>query len=357
MLRLRFNFLIILIIIFSYAIEELTIFQEEVVDTTRFTEYYSYDNSNDQGEQILSTNYFTTQRDYYVDEDGTVKKQISESEGETEVEAENVEKESVEKEQVRDVKKVTYIEYFVKKGDALSLIADEYNITEEMIKINNPKNAKVLRVGDKLKIPSENGLFYKVKKGDSLFKIAQRYGVKINDIRRYNSLENDELDLNQEIFIKNPSIKIIRKQLIESNPVPKKSNLPKPVSGFTMPIKYTGVNSPYGTRFHPVLKRYIMHAGVDLKARYIPFRAAQKGTVIYSGYKSGYGKIIMIQHEGGYETRYAHLQNMNVSKGDVVQQGQIIGLTGNSGRSTGPHLHYEVRKDGRTIDPLKATMR
>lgn len=348
-MRLRFNFLIILIVIFSYAIEELTIFQEEVVDTARFTEYYSYDDEDDQGEKILSTNYFIMQRDYVIDENGKVVTQAVEEE---------IEETPVEEEDGAQKVKIIFKEHTVKKGDVLQLIAKEYNVTEEIIKINNPKNTKILRIGDKLKIPSENGLIYKVKKGDSLFKIAQRYGVKISDIRRYNNLENDAITFGQELFIKDPEMKAVRKQLVDAIITPKKpTQLPKPVNGLVMPIKYAGESSPYGNRFHPILKRYIMHAGVDLKAKYIPFKAAQKGVVTYSGYKSGYGKVIFIKHEDGYETRYAHLQSMNVKKGDTVQQGEVIGITGNSGRSTGPHLHFEVRKDGRTIDPLRAVIR
>lgn len=352
MLRLRFNFLIILIVMFTYAIEELTLLKDEVVDTAKFTEYYSAEDAEDQGEQILDSNYFVMKREYSFTETGAIVVVVPLSEEESQ---EVASKEVV----IKDEKLIpaTLIEYQVQKGDTIGYIAKKYNVDEEIIKINNPKNIRVLKIGEKLRIPSENGVFHKVQKGDSLFKIAQKYKVKIGDVRRYNALETDALKLGQEIFIKNPDLKSLKTQIARETGV--KSDKPKgaTTSGFIMPIRYSGVSSPYGNRFHPVLKRYIMHAGVDLRARYIPFKAAQSGTVTFAGYKSGYGKILIIKHSDNYETRYAHTQSINVKKGEKVTQGQVVGQTGNTGRSTGPHLHFEIRKNGKTLDPMRNVAR
>jgi murein DD-endopeptidase MepM/ murein hydrolase activator NlpD len=78
------------------------------------------------------------------------------------------------------------------------------------------------------------------------------------------------------------------------------------------------------------------------------------GTVVSAGYENGYGNTILIQHSGGLQTRYAHLGSMNVKTGDVVASQQMIGSVGDTGRSTGPHLHFEVIKMGKAIDPLLA---
>ncbi|MBQ3437086.1 MAG: M23 family metallopeptidase, partial [Fusobacterium sp.] len=102
-----------------------------------------------------------------------------------------------------------------------------------------------------------------------------------------------------------------------------------------------------------VLKRYILHTGVDLKAKYIPLRAAQDGVVSFVGYMNGYGKIIIIKHNSGYETRYAHLSVMSTKVGERVKKGELIGKTGASGRVTGPHLHFEIRRNGTPLNPMK----
>lgn len=347
MLRLRFNFLLILIIIFSYAVEELTVLQEEVVDTSKFSEYYSLGDGENQGEQILTSNYFVFHREYQINEKGELVRK-SEEEGVEEV---------VTEVPIEEAAVVEITEYTVKKGDTLSVIAKSFKIDEEIIKINNPKNKKIIKPGDKLRITSENGILYKIKKGDSLFKIATRYKVKIDDLRKYNKLESDSLVVDEEIFIKNPDLRTLRSELIVVREKKTPVSFEKGVEGFIMPIAYQGVNSSYGNRFHPILRRYIMHAGVDLKARYIPFKASNDGIVSYTGYMSGYGKIVIVKHDKGYETRYAHIQEAWVKVGERVSQGQTIGKTGNSGRSSGPHLHFEMRKNGRTIDPMRNVIR
>lgn len=118
-----------------------------------------------------------------------------------------------------------------------------------------------------------------------------------------------------------------------------------------MPVVDSYVTSNYGYRIHPIYRSYEFHYGVDLKARYVPVYATGKGIVIRSDYQSGYGYTVEIDHGYGYVTKYAHLSKFNVSVGDEVVRGQQIATSGNSGMSSGPHLHYEVRLDGVKIDP------
>ena len=115
--------------------------------------------------------------------------------------------------------------------------------------------------------------------------------------------------------------------------------------------------SGYGMRHHPILKVRKMHAGVDFLLRTgSPVVATANGTVRQAGYSSTYGKYIDIRHDdAGYTTRYAHLSEINnrIRRGRTVERGERIGLSGNTGRSTGPHLHYEVRDlDGRALNPM-----
>ena len=114
------------------------------------------------------------------------------------------------------------------------------------------------------------------------------------------------------------------------------------------------LTSPFGYRRHPVSGRSDMHEGVDMAGRYgTPIHATADGTVIHAGWQSGYGRLVKIRHANGFETRYGHLSQIRVSVGERVSQGDVIGDMGNTGRSTGTHLHYEVRIGGRPVNPLE----
>ncbi|MEZ5872246.1 MAG: M23 family metallopeptidase [Nitratireductor sp.] len=112
------------------------------------------------------------------------------------------------------------------------------------------------------------------------------------------------------------------------------------------------VSSPFGSRVDPFFGRAAMHSGTDFRAATgSPARATAAGTVIDAGRNGGYGNMVEIDHGGGLTTRYAHLSAIKVVTGQKVKRGEIVGLIGSTGRSTGPHLHYEVRKGGQAIDP------
>lgn len=351
MLRLRFNLIIIIILIFAYSTEKLTVLRDEVVNTSQFVEYYST-NTDEDGEQLLESNFFTIEREYVLTGEKLVKMTPEDLEAAKKIEAEREEQKK---------KEIVINEYTVKRGDTIEKIAKDAGVSEEIIKFYNPKSQKVMKVGDKLQIPAANVIRHKVVRGDSLFKIARKYRVKMDDISDYNNLEEKSINVGDELYIKDPDLKrfILEVTRKEERELEKKKEKEGIVAGntFLMPIRYEGVNSPYGSRRHPVLKKYIFHAGVDLRARYIPLKASQEGKVTFAGYKSGYGKIIIISHGNGFETRYAHLDKINVKSGEKVARGEVIGVTGNSGRSTGPHLHFEVRKGGKTQNPMNYIMR
>lgn len=117
---------------------------------------------------------------------------------------------------------------------------------------------------------------------------------------------------------------------------------------------YSRITSPFGYRNHPITGSYKMHTGIDIgtSGATPPIVAANDGTVIYSGWKGGYGKAIMIDHGGGIVTLYGHCSSLHVSKGATVSRGQTIANVGSTGNSTGPHLHFEVRLDGAYKNPL-----
>ncbi|MEN6389619.1 MAG: peptidoglycan DD-metalloendopeptidase family protein, partial [Syntrophomonas sp.] len=116
---------------------------------------------------------------------------------------------------------------------------------------------------------------------------------------------------------------------------------------------YTTVTSPYGMRYHPILKVRKMHTGVDLNAPGgAQIVAADSGTVICAAWQTGYGKTIIIDHGNGTSTLYGHLDDYAVSDGDTVKKGQTIGYADSTGWSTGNHLHFEVRINGSPTSPL-----
>jgi murein DD-endopeptidase MepM/ murein hydrolase activator NlpD len=110
--------------------------------------------------------------------------------------------------------------------------------------------------------------------------------------------------------------------------------------------------SGFGMRLHPMDRAERLHAGMDIGAPTgTPIQAAAAGQVVFSGTQAGYGNVVVIQHTEGYATLYAHNTANLVSVGTTVSQGQPIATVGSTGRSTGPHLHFEVRKDGKQLDP------
>jgi murein DD-endopeptidase MepM/ murein hydrolase activator NlpD len=123
-----------------------------------------------------------------------------------------------------------------------------------------------------------------------------------------------------------------------------RSSYVSPVSG--------RMTSSYGMRRHPILGYRRMHSGVDYAARYgTPIYAVSDGTISYAGRHGGHGKYVRIDHGGGTATGYAHMSRIAVSSGSRVSAGQVIGYVGSTGLSTGPHLHFEVYRGGRTVNP------
>ena len=126
---------------------------------------------------------------------------------------------------------------------------------------------------------------------------------------------------------------------------------------FKVPLKYTRISSKFTyKRFHPILKRYIAHLGIDFAApRGRKIYATASGKIIFRGRKGGYGNAIIIRHSGGYKSLYGHMSKFsnNVKKNSWVKQGTLIGYVGTTGRSTGPHLHFGLYKNGRAVNPAK----
>ncbi|TIX49000.1 M23 family metallopeptidase [Alteraurantiacibacter aquimixticola] len=120
-----------------------------------------------------------------------------------------------------------------------------------------------------------------------------------------------------------------------------------------MPVEGVRLTSGYGMRNHPILRQRRQHNGVDLAAGHgTPVYATADGRVGRAQWFGSYGNYVQIEHGGDLQTRYAHLSSYTVAAGERVQKGDLIGYIGSTGRSTGPHLHYEVRLDGEPVDPI-----
>lgn len=238
------------------------------------------------------------------------------------------------------------MEYVIKKGDTISDLSKEYKIKTDYIYANNiDKNLRVLQIGKKINIPTESGIFYLVKKGDTFDGVSKRFEVDVKTIKEDNEI--DRLLVGTKIFLREP--KVSRYLSSFKQEYVKKTNL----GTFSNPLMAMSLTSSFGSRKHPVLKKVLNHAGVDLKAKTgTKVVSAKDGVVTFAGRASGYGMLIIIKHSDGYETRYAHLSKIDVKKGQKISQNQHIALSGATGRVSGPHLHFEIRKNGKVENPL-----
>ena len=163
-----------------------------------------------------------------------------------------------------------------------------------------------------------------------------------------------ELELEEEIV--RPAVRFGRAVDLAGRDIePVSKILPPGIGGIPSgsPLSGARLTSGFGSRYHPTLGGTRFHAGVDLAAPTgTPVTATASGRVSRAGWAGGYGILVSINHGGSIETRYAHLSAIAVRPGDSVKAGQVIGYVGSTGRSTGPHLHYETRHSGRPTNPF-----
>lgn len=168
------------------------------------------------------------------------------------------------------------------------------------------------------------------------------------------SIVNDNEALQAQIDAMNADAEALTRMLQQSNSVSNSSTSTYSGGIMAWPVPgSTRVTSPYGYRIHPILHTKKFHSGVDIAASTgTPIVAANEGTVIFSGNRGGYGKCVIIDHGGGIITLYGHCNELSVSSGQSVSRGSTIATVGSTGRSTGPHCHFEVRINGSTTDPM-----
>lgn len=254
------------------------------------------------------------------------------------------------------------MEYTVQTGDVIGSIASRFGVSVNTILwANNLSVRSYIRPGDTLKIPPGTGVLHVVKKGESVGKIAQIYNVQGQEIVVANVLQKDGSDLRvgETLFIPGgvklqpaPAPRALVRQPtsvsrgLDRIAAPLPSVTAPAGSGYIWPTTDRRINQYFGLR----------HTGVDIggkvgNANY----AANAGRVVKSqcGWNGGYGCYIILDHGGGVTTLYGHNSKLLVSAGETVEQGQVIALLGSTGRSTGPHLHFEVRVGGKKVNPLR----
>lgn len=229
--------------------------------------------------------------------------------------------------------------YVVRSGDNLSSIAAMFDVTVNTIMwANDISNAKGIKPGQTLVILPVTGIRYTVKKGGSLRDIVKKYGGDLEEAARYNGIEPDEQLAEGTIVI------VPDGEMEAPKPVVHTTGRVVQSAGGPAYVGYYGHPIPSGARRTQGIHGY---NGVDLGAPMgTPVVASAAGTVIISrqgGWNGGYGNYVVISHGNGTQTLYSHMSSNTVTTGDVVLQGQLVGLVGSTGRSTGAHLHFEVR--------------
>jgi murein DD-endopeptidase MepM/ murein hydrolase activator NlpD len=195
------------------------------------------------------------------------------------------------------------------------------------------------------------GLRHRVRPGENLYRIGQAYGVAHLELARVNGLRDpDRIEAGMVLVVPHASrtlpVEIITpKQARPDRPAPEE--LPEGRQPFTWPVTSRFVSSGFGPR------GATHHDGIDVDCEEgDPVRAARAGRVLYSDQLRGYGNLVIVDHEGGYATVYAHNRGNRVAAGAVVRQGDVIASCGATGQTTGANLHFEVRKDNVARNPL-----
>lgn len=245
--------------------------------------------------------------------------------------------------------------YEVQADDTISSIAAHFNISENTVLWANGLSSRdVLRVGDHLTILPTTGVLHTVRSGDTLLAIAGRYEVGVAEIVEYNQLADEaKLAIGQKLIVPDGYIAPAGAPTI----VPRDTHLadrdgedgptPEPAAvegeGFVWPTSTRHISQ--GFRWG--------HTGIDIDNRSRPpVYAALAGTVEFTGWLGGYGNLIILNHGNGVQTYYAHLNKFYVKQGATIAKGAAIAQMGSTGRSSGPHVHFEVRRGGRPVNPM-----
>ena len=249
-------------------------------------------------------------------------------------------------------KRTEYFDYTVQPGDTLSGIGQKFKISADALKyVNNLTDSTLLKVGSKLSIPPVSGLIHKVESGDTLASIAKKYDVPEQAVADFNYiLDTSNLAMGTELVI--PDAKVPQPVFVPSFPTSPQFNQPVIVpnvgSGWCMWPTTTRIITQYFSWYHN---------GLDIATPWgaqPPLFACAGGNVTRAGWDPwGLGLHVQIDHDNGFSTVYGHMSRIDVGYGQRVNQGEVIGLMGSTGRSTGPHVHFIIKFNGVAQNPLE----
>jgi LysM repeat protein len=238
------------------------------------------------------------------------------------------------------IKPVSFSAYRVRNGDTVGAILSRSGLKNigTLLSVNSIDNARRIKVGQTLSIPSMDGILYKAVRGDSLQRIASRYSISVTALLDANDLSSSDIAVGQRVFIPGASLSSmdLRKALGEL---------------FVTPVMGR-LTSPFGYRSDPFTGVRTFHTGIDIAAPTgTAVKATLDGKIATTGFSSVYGNYVIVTHGEGYQSLYAHLSSVSVKRGQRITQSAVIGRVGNTGYSTGSHLHFSVYKHGKMIDP------
>lgn len=267
---------------------------------------------------------------------------------------------------------VGILEHKVVSGDTLSLLAAAYGVSEGTLRHANPglegfpANAQ-LAVDTAVLVPPGEGEIVVLQAGERVLDVALRYGLSVSELVQVNGLTNlRNLTAGQVLFVPAPAAvpaavlvpsgdaretHLARQQQLLKEASALLAAFEPAAANFRWPLRGR-ISSGYGRRNISVGGN-TFHGGVDLVAASgTAVGASRAGVVSRAGWAGAYGYVVYVDHSGGAQTRYGHLSQILTTVGAVLEQGDTLGLVGSTGASTGPHLHFELRFDGRTVDPL-----
>jgi murein DD-endopeptidase MepM/ murein hydrolase activator NlpD len=232
-----------------------------------------------------------------------------------------------------------YSSYTVQKGDIIGNLAGSFGLSQDtLLSANGIRNSRLIQIGQVLRIPNQDGIFYTVKTGDTLQSIAEKYQADFEAVRLANELFSSAVTTGTVLFIPGAHMDWVERQEINGD------LFIWPIAGY--------ITSPYGFRKSPFSGSRQFHSGLDIGSpEGTAIRAAMSGRVSAVGYDDILGNYAVVSHHSGYRTLYGHMSVARVKSGAYVGTGERIGDVGSTGLSTGPHLHFTVYKNGKTVNP------
>lgn len=230
-----------------------------------------------------------------------------------------------------------FYRYKVKPKDSFwTILAKTSQNIDTLMSVNNLTSAGQVEAGMDIYIPNMRGIVHRLKEGETIASVSSSFQVGACYIEKVNGGSTAH---GGYIFIPCAAVSNIERSMFLG-------------TGFIHPLRNGVMTSGFGTRKDPFSDRLHFHRGIDIACPPgTKVHAARDGKVAFTGYQGGYGLLVVVHHAHDYYTYYGHLSKILVNRGDTVNMRDPIALSGNTGRTTGPHLHFEVRRGGTAVNP------